>query len=180
MQLMTEERPAGSSELLGASVREVIQAFEREGELITVPNADAHLEIGVLTEMQALRNGPALMFDPVKGFPAGYRVLSNLQNNPRRVALLMGMPARSRGVDIVRTIRDRFNSLEPIDPVEVSEPTFREVTQRGSDVNLEALPSPFWHEDDGGRYLGTACVVVIKHPDEGWVNLGTYRVQVHD
>jgi UbiD family decarboxylase len=169
-----------SRELLGASVREVIHTLDLEHELITVPNADPHLELGAITELQALRHGPALMFDPVKGFPPGYRVLTNLMNNPRRVALLMGMPARSRGVDIVRSIRDRFNQLEPIDPVEVSEPTFTEISQRGSDVDLLKLPAPLWHEHDGGRYLGTGCVVVMRHPDEGWVNLGTYRVQVHD
>src|SRR5690606_12611153 len=39
---------------------------------------------------------------------------------------------------------------------------------------------PKWHEHDGCRYIGTGCVVIQKDPDSGWVNLGTYRVAVHD
>ena len=39
---------------------------------------------------------------------------------------------------------------------------------------------PRWHEDDGGRYLGTAHLVISRDIDEGWVNLGCYRVMVHD
>jgi 4-hydroxy-3-polyprenylbenzoate decarboxylase len=35
------------------------------------------------------------------------------------------------------------------------------------------------HEKDGGRYIGTNCLVITRHPDEGWVNLGTYRVMIH-
>ena len=34
--------------------------------------------------------------------------------------------------------------------------------------------------DDGGRFLGTGNIVVMRDPDSGWVNCGTYRVQAHD
>ena len=43
-----------------------------------------------------------------------------------------------------------------------------------------AFPSPFWHEMDGGRYIGTGCSVVTRDFDSDWVNVGTYRVQVLD
>ena len=35
------------------------------------------------------------------------------------------------------------------------------------------------HERDGGRYIGTEDLVIMRDPDEGWVNAATYRVQVH-
>ena len=41
------------------------------------------------------------------------------------------------------------------------------------------FPTPCWHEDDGGRYIGTGCLV-IQDPDEQWTNFGTYRVCVYD
>lgn len=169
-----------TTELLGVDLRQVVDAFREQGELLTIPNADCDLELGAITELQALRHGPALMFDPLQGFPPGYRLLANLINEPRRVALLMGLDARTPGVDIVRHIRDRFTALKPIDPVETSQAAFDEVRRRGAEVDLCDLPAPLWHEHDGGRYLGTACVVVMKDPDDGWVNVGTYRVQVHD
>jgi 4-hydroxy-3-polyprenylbenzoate decarboxylase len=33
---------------------------------------------------------------------------------------------------------------------------------------------------DGGDYLGTGDIVVIRDRDTGWVNLGAYRLMIHD
>ena len=40
---------------------------------------------------------------------------------------------------------------------------------------MDIFPTPKWHEHDGGRYIGTGDMVIIKDPDSGWVNVGTYR-----
>jgi 4-hydroxy-3-polyprenylbenzoate decarboxylase len=40
--------------------------------------------------------------------------------------------------------------------------------------------SPRWHEHDGGRYIGTGCLVILQDPEEQWTNFGTYRVCVYD
>ena len=50
----------------------------------------------------------------------------------------------------------------------------------GEDVDLLKFPVPIIHELDGGRFIGTACIVVTRDPEEGWLNLGTYRAMVHD
>jgi UbiD family decarboxylase len=50
----------------------------------------------------------------------------------------------------------------------------------GGDINLRKFPAPKWHELDGDRYIGTGDCVVVKDPDTGFVNVGTYRVAVHD
>jgi 4-hydroxy-3-polyprenylbenzoate decarboxylase len=130
--------------------------------------------------MMALRDGPALLFDHLQGFPAGYRVLTNLINSPRRVGMLFGLPGKAGGIAVVRAIRERLGNLKPVDPVPAARAEFAEETQRGEDVNVLKFPAPFWHEHDGGRFLGTGCSVVMRDPEAGWVNLGTYRVQVHD
>src|SRR5207237_381005 len=52
--------------------------------------------------------------------------------------------------------------------------------QEGNEVDLTRFPAPLWHRDDGGRFLGTGNIVVMRDPDTGWINCGTYRVQVHD
>ena len=49
---------------------------------------------------------------------------------------------------------------------------------RGDDIDVEIFPVPIHHEQDGGRYIGTACGVVTRDPDTGRVNVGTYRVMV--
>jgi 4-hydroxy-3-polyprenylbenzoate decarboxylase len=44
-------------------------------------------------------------------------------------------------------------------------------------VNIQKIPTPRWHEHDGGYYIGTGCMVIMKDPDTGWINYGAYRVQ---
>jgi 4-hydroxy-3-polyprenylbenzoate decarboxylase len=171
-------QPADS--LAAADLRSVMEYLEADGQLRRVSGADWDLELGAITEMMALRDGPALLFDPVKGYPRGYSVLTNLMNSPRRVARLLGLPSDARGVGIVRAIRERFSAVRQIEPVVVDAAPHQEEVHRGADVNLWEFPSPLWHEGDGGRYIGTACCVVTRDPDAGWINVGTYRLQVHD
>jgi len=45
---------------------------------------------------------------------------------------------------------------------------------------MTIFPAPKWHPLDGGRYIGTGSFDITRDPDDGWVNLGTYRVMVHD
>jgi 4-hydroxy-3-polyprenylbenzoate decarboxylase len=52
--------------------------------------------------------------------------------------------------------------------------------QTGANVDLMQFPAPIWHRDDGGRFIGTGNIVVMRDPDSGWVNSGTYRVAAHD
>jgi UbiD family decarboxylase len=83
--------------LLGTDLRDLIAELDRQDELRAIDGADWNVELGAITEMLALRDGPALMFDHIKGFPAGFRVLSNLMNNPRRVGMLFGLPRTPAG-----------------------------------------------------------------------------------
>ncbi|HEY3116786.1 MAG TPA: UbiD family decarboxylase [Chloroflexota bacterium] len=166
--------------MLGAQLRDLIDEFDRQEEIRRIDGVDWNLELGAITEMLALRDGPSLLFDHIKGYPEGFRVLSNLTNNPRRVGMLFGLPKTAGGIEIVRTIRERFTEMNLTDPVEVRSSGFDEESRSGSQVNMLDFPSPFWHEHDGGRYIGTACVVVTRDLEDKWVNLGTYRVQVHD
>ena len=55
-----------------------------------------------------------------------------------------------------------------------------ENVDRDDQVDLFKFPVPLLHELDGGRYIGTGDLVIMRDPDDGWVNIGTYRVMVHD
>src|SRR5216684_739421 len=46
--------------------------------------------------------------------------------------------------------------------------------------DLGAIPAPKHWPLDGGRYLGTCDAVLTRDPDSGYVNMGTYRMMVHD
>ena len=49
--------------------------------------------------------------------------------------------------------------------------------REATDVDIGSIPTPVWHEHDGGPFIGTACMVVMKDPDSGWINYGAYRIQ---
>ena len=76
--------------------------------------------------------------------------------------------------------RQISKKIELVPPVEVSTGPIKENIHLGEEVDLFEFPIPKRHEFDGGRYIGTGCIVITRDPDEGWVNFGTYRVQVHD
>ena len=46
---------------------------------------------------------------------------------------------------------------------------------------MTVFPTPQWHELDGGRSIDYADCVIAGEPEEGgWVNIGIYRVQIHN
>jgi 3-polyprenyl-4-hydroxybenzoate decarboxylase len=58
-------------------------------------------------------------------------------------------------------------------------PVFENI-ERGNEVDLMKFPVPRWHAGDGGRYLGTAHLVVTRDPETGVENVGCYRVMLQD
>jgi 4-hydroxy-3-polyprenylbenzoate decarboxylase len=93
----------------------------------------------------------------------------------------MGFPMEARGLEIVKCWRDKLKEgIKQTPPVEVKTGPVMENIHVGDEVDLFEFPTPKWHDLDGGRYIGTGHFVIQMDPDEGWINLGTYRVQVHD
>ena len=163
-------------------LREFIAKCQELGEYKVIEGADWEKEIGVLTEIMASGgNSPLLVFDKVKGYPRGYRVASNLFSSPRRIALGLGLPLNVTGIDLVKALRDKVRAgIKPIPPVTVDSGPVMENVHTGEEVDLFEFPTPRWHELDGGRYIGTGSMGITRDPDEGWVNVGCYRVQIHD
>ena len=64
-------------------LRSFIGLLESMGEIRKVEGADWNLEIGGLTELLSEKRGPALLFDRIKGYPPGYRVLTNIFRTDR-------------------------------------------------------------------------------------------------
>src|SRR4051794_37153675 len=162
-------------------LRDWIERVEQIGELTRVDGADPDNDVGGLTDMFQWEMGnPALLFDQIKGYPPGYRVLSNIHTSMRRIAISLGLPLESTPKDFVQAWREQLGSLPPR-PGEIvdSGPVF-ENQQQGDDVDVTRFPAPIWHQGDGGRYVGTGCIVVMQDPDSTWINSGTYRVQAHD
>src|SRR5258708_32060302 len=90
------------------------------------------------------------------------------------------MPTDYTRLEFVRNIKDRITNVKYIKPEVVKDGPVMENVFRGKDINMWKFPTPKWHELDGGRHIGTGSVDITRDPDEGWANLGTYRVMIHD
>jgi UbiD family decarboxylase len=150
-------------------------------ELQMVRGANREEEIGGIVDFYQRQAGnKAVLFDDVPGYPSGYRVVANILTSNRRIKLTLGLPPDAPDMELVSYWRRYMKEGKTIPPVTVPTGLLLENTSRGDDVNLLKIPAPKWHEHDGGYYIGTGCMVIMRHPDTGWINYGAYRVQVHE
>ena len=158
-----------------ADLRKTLEFAEDMGNLEYVDGADPDLEIGALYEISLEEpSPPVLVFRNIKGFPPNYRVAVNVRASK---VFDSGEVAMDR-VQIYR--KHRRKRSDPIPPAIVTEGPVLENVLEGDTIDANAFPAPKWHEGDGGRYIGTECLVITRDPDSDWVNLGTYRVAIHD
>jgi UbiD family decarboxylase len=164
-----------------ADLREWIERVDAMGELTRVDGADAASDIGGITDVYQWDMGnPALLFDRIKGYPVGFRVLSNVLTSLSRIALTLDLPTDCTPRQLVEAWREKLARLQPIRRVEVENGPIHTNRQVHHEVDLARFPAPVWHAGDGTGYIGTGDIVITRDPDSGWVNSGTYRVAVHD
>ena len=163
------------------SLREYLESVAEYGDLLRIDGADREEEIGALAEIvSGTSKSPMILFDKIKGYPEGYRVSANTLGGIRRMALALGLNPDLNNVELVRAWKEKLKSFQPVHPREVKKGAVKENVFLKDEINLLKFPAPKWHELDGGYYLGTGCCVILRDPDEGWVNMGVYRIVVHD
>jgi UbiD family decarboxylase len=159
-------------------LRDWLSAVDKIGELKRIAGAEPKEEIGGIVDLYQRKMGnAAVLFDEVPGFPKGSRVLANILTSVPRINVAVGLPADATEMDLVQWWRTYMREARSFDPVEVNGGPLIENVLEGRAVDLTKIPTPVWHEHDGGPFIGTACLVIMKDPDSGWVNSGTYRVQ---
>jgi len=162
-------------------LRTWLNEVDKLGQLMTVENVHWDLELSTLTEIinERSKTRPALVFDRIKDYPQGYRVAANLVSSTERLALTLGMKAGLSDMDFIQAWRQQVKKISPVSAETVSTGPLFENVHKGKEINVLKFPVPRWHELDGGRYIGTDDLVITRDPEEGWVNVGTYRVMVH-
>jgi len=161
-------------------LREFIAAVDKLGALRRIEGADPRFEIGGITEVAAgLPDCPALLFDGIKGFSPGFRIFTNATTNVQRAALALGLDPALRPLDALKTWMEKRKVLQPLPQVTVKTAAFLENTVAGRDVDIGRFPAPIWHRHDGGPFIGSGSLVIMRDPDSGWINASIYRVQVH-
>jgi UbiD family decarboxylase len=161
-------------------LREFIELVDKLGALRRIEGADASFEIGGITEVAAGQpECPALLFDSIKGFPRGFRIFTNAVTNPQRAALALGIDPGLRPLDALKAWMEKRKTLKPHEPAVVKDAAFLQNAMQEADVDLARFPAPVWHRHDGGPFIGSGSIVIMRDPESRWVNASIYRIQVH-
>lgn len=172
-----------------SDLQEYIQYLEAIGDLKRIKaEVDPILEITEIYSRVIKENGPALIFENVKGSP--FPLAINLFGNEERVELALGRKPREVGEELVYL----FEKLNPpsiksffsILPKAFGLLSMRTkgvkngiVQQVEEEPNLDRLPVIKCWPKDGGRFI-TLGLVLTQDPITKRRNLGIYRMQIYD
>ena len=164
-------------------LRAFIDAARELGKVCEIEGADWNEEIGALVEAAAelIPDPPLILFDKIKGYPAGFRVVSLPMASPKLAGLALGLDIDGKSTAELRELaQKKMSNIPRIPPVEVPSGPVMENVMKGSDIDLFRFPVPRFHAADGGRYLGTGDCLVNRDPESGYINVGTFRMQLHE
>src|SRR5438045_9162030 len=136
-------------------LRPWLAEVEKLGELRHVRGADWNLELGAISELNVKKDAPpALLFDEIKGYAKGFRVLTCSTSSPARLSSILRLPLQRTHHGLVETLAGRppqsQAAASPFPPTVVKSGAALAHVEREVDV-LE-FRAPLWHELDGGRY----------------------------
>ena len=162
-------------------LRQWLAQVEKLGEVRHVKGASWQEDIGMATELvQHDENAPCVLFDEVPGCKKGQRILSNFFGG-RRKNMTLGFPLEFTKLQLSEAFFENYmRDLKTIPHQYVDSGPVMENVITGDAIDITKFPVPLWHEGDGGRYIGTGSYNITMDPDEKWINVGTYRVMIHD
>jgi len=150
---------------------------------------DPRYEIAEIAQRMVRENGPALVFERVKGsrFPLAINFFASFA----RIERALGMHPEALGERLVRFAeelnpptpshlwgaRDFLPRLLAFRPARAARASCQEVVEH--DPDLGALPIITCWPQDGGPFI-TFPLVVTQHPVTSKTNVGIYRMQVYD
>ncbi|MBM2810203.1 MAG: hypothetical protein HW416_962 [Chloroflexi bacterium] len=155
-------------------LRGYLQVLEAAGLLKRVQaEVDLKYEIGAICGLAIDRKQPGLFFENVKGYP-GLPVVANIMYSVEQLAIAFNTepePEKIQAV-LVEGLKNRIPS------VMLESGPCKEEKRFGDEVDVFEIPTPWWHELDGGQYIGTQAGCITRHPDSGILNCGTYKSMI--
>jgi UbiD family decarboxylase len=151
--------------------RQYLQDLEKAGQLVHVTReVSPEFEVAAHVRKSSDTNGPAFVFEHVKGHP-GWRLAAGLYGTMARLPIALGCP--------MEQVVDRYGAAvrAPVAPVLVPDGPCREVVLVGERADCTALPICVHSELDAGRYL-TAGVMFGRDPETGVLGVGLQRMQL--
>src|SRR3984893_13529414 len=132
-------------------LRTWIDSLRAAGEGQDISGAERAAEIGCIVALYVRKmRSRAVLFHDIPGYPHGHRILANILTSVRRINLTLGLPIDGSAVELVSYWRKYMKEARSIAPVTVKTGPLLENVYSGKDVNIETIPTPRWHEHDGG------------------------------
>ena len=172
-------------------IRDFIEELEKHGELKRVKTSvDPNLEIAEIMRRSMYTNGPAILFEDVKGYDMP--VLGNAFGSMSRLEIGLEMTdfteighriADMTKMDIPTGLFGKIKKLPELSKMTASFPkaqTSGPVTEiTSASASFDDLPILKSWPDDAGKFI-TLGLVATAHPETKVRNLGVYRMQVID
>ena len=147
---------------------EYLNKLEDKGELLRIKEeVSTKYDITAVTRRVSKRNGPAILFQNVKGYKMP--VVTNLLGTLKRVSLSLDVPESE--------IPSFFQGFPEEPPVIVEQCPVQEVVFTDPSNILDILPVLTNHEYDVSPYI-TQGIVFMKDPETGEQTMGVHRLQV--
>lgn len=172
------------------SLREYIDELQTLGDVQPIDvEVDWNLEIGAIIRRSYDLRAPAPLFNLIKGYErTGFRVLgapASLSSCPNaslaRLALGLGLAPRASGQEIVEAII-AAHDREPIPHriIDRASAPCKQNIQTGDGVDVLVFPTPLIHGNDGGRFIQTYGINIVRTPDGSWTNYSINRMMIVD
>ncbi len=171
-----------------SSLRNFLDFLESRGDLRRVKaEVDPHLEITEIVTRTVKSDGPALLFENVKG--SAFPLAVNVLGAKRRVEWALGVPPAELGGSLVHLAQDlpsfslkKFFGHRPLIKRFLKSGTKKRSSAPVQEVieepNLDKLPFLFCWPKDGGRF-GTLGLIFTQSPKTNIRNVGIYRMHVY-
>ena len=175
-------------------LRDFIAQLEAQGELKRIQQeVDPYLEMTEICDRVLRAEGPALLFENVKG--SSTPVLGNLFGTPKRVAMGMGEdkvealreigkllamlkePSPPKGMKDAWKQLPMFKKVLDMAPKKIKNAPCQQHVVEGDDLDLKNIPVQTCWPGDAGPLI-TWGLVITRGPDKPRQNLGIYRMQV--
>lgn len=184
VELSPHEATKGPAE----SLRQFIRELHEEGDLVSIDTeVDPDFEIAAIARRVYETEDKAPLFNNPKGRRDNglFRILGAPVGASRlpgrrfiRIAKSLGLPSTASGHEIINKLI-ATKKLPGIPPKQIASGPVKDFKLLGDEIDLTKLPIPYLHQDDGGKFLQTFGMYVVKSPDGSWVNWSITRSMLH-
>ena len=162
------------------SMREYMMILEERGLLKRITaEVDLDYEVGAISYRDLVRTGPGLLFENIKDNP-DKQLTTNIMYSLDQLSIAFNGPRD--WVKLHDIVKEGMADRLPC--VTVDDGPVKEVKVFGEDVDLGEIPTPLWHELDGGTLHRHHCGRYHGRPEDrraqhGAVPLHDHRPQPH-